>query len=424
MINIKIPTLEEAVKNSNGTIEPIDYQIYSSIYKPFPTVSIGYKSSYVMPDALNFFIGNSNVLTYTSDAKEDAEYTNFGNFSLTGKEVEGTGDGIISRLFYNGSFDFYQRSDIRKIYKNSYGNDIIKDLIASNNHLNKSMYTSKIEKTDNTSTVYRSLGENDVDFIEKSVYPDYIIDGGKPLFFIGLDDCINFTSINHILNGVDKPKFLLKLNTIDDKVSAEFNSGLVNSLLQENYSTLTSKKFKFQIGTDKKYKNIKTVAYYTSFNNSNRTTVEKLSFLPATSKPRYYPLSKMVFDSIDATQSIALCNRPQKNIIFEAQNDFDSFEDLIRVNVTIENMGQFKDLLIAGQKIFLLTPYPYSLYNGEYVVSSIEYFSKSGIGMAQIECARPYLDETFIEKLADFKDSDQFQLPFAPQIPRDLLYKV
>ena len=424
MINIKIPVLDEAVKVSNGVIEPIDYQIYSSIYKPYPTVSIGYKSSYVMPDALNFFIGNSNILTYTTDPGENAEYKDLGNFSLTGEEVEGTSEGLISRILYNGSFDMYQRTDIRKIYKNTYGNEIIKDLIATNNHLNKDFYTSQIEKTDNTATIYRSLGENDTDFIKDSVYPNYTIDGGKSLFFVGLDNCINFTSINSLLNSNSKPKFLVRLNTTDDEISASFNAGLVNNLLQEDYSTLSSRKFKFSIGADKKYKNIKTVAYYTSFNNSNRTTVEKLSFLPATSKPKYYPLSKMVFDSLDATQSISLCNRPQKNIIFEAQNHFDSFEDLIRVNITIENLGQFKDLLIAGQKVFILSPYAYSMYNGEYLVSSIEYFSKSGIGMANIECVRPFLDETFIERLNDFKESDKFKIPFAPQVPLDLLYKV
>lgn len=433
MIDIRFKFLDEKVDASAGRMNIDGYQIYSSIYKPFPTVRYTYKTDYVMPDMLNCLIGQNNSLQYCINPTRgpDDEWINIGDVYLTSMELDGDKSTMKVSLLYNGAIDLYQVSDVIKSYKEKYGNEIVEDVINSNNRLQS--YTKDFQKTDNYSTAYRSLGESDLQFILDTLCSDFTINGGKPLFFVGLDNVMHFTSVNSLLSkstgmGLSEknslPTLYIDLGVKEGELTTPFLQSMVKDFMSQDYDKVVSSDFTMSIGGNKTYKNLKPALYFSSFTSPHESQTEKLSYLPATNDVQYYPISKFVYNTVDSTTTDVAKNRPNQNIVFEGQNAFPSIENLITIKTTIDNLNEINRLILAGDKVMITTPYAYSMYNGVYIISEIEYYLENGIGKAHVTCIRPHLETTWAGKLTTLKDSGKFEYPWAPEASKTMIYSI
>lgn len=440
MIDIRFKFLEDKIAESKGHIVMDGYQIYSSIYKPFPTVKYTYKTDYVMPDALNCWIGQNNSLQYCiNPARTDEDdWRNIGDIYLASIDISGSKNAMLVSLIYNGAIDLYQVTGLIKSWKEKYGNEILEDIIGTNDRLQ--LYKKDIVKTDNYDTNYRTVGDSDVDFILKKLCTNYTIAGGRPLFYIGLDNVIHYTSVNELLNGKsigldslaesvglgknNLPSLKIDLGAREGEVTNAVMDSMMKGLISKDADTIISDTFEIHVGGDKTYKNIKPSLYFSSFTSPNEHQTEKISYLPATDEPKYYPLSKFVYNTIDSTITDIAKNRPNQNIIFEGQNYFKSVENLITIQVTVDNLKEINKLILAGDRVMITTPYAFSMYNGTYIISEIEYFMANNVGQAKITCIRPNLEEAWADKLSLVKDSGKFEYPWTPEVSKTMIYRV
>lgn len=454
MFKIKIPFAEN-LSTQNEKLSIREYHLFSSIFEPAPRLSITLNTSYETPDVLKTFLGTSFPIKYVieelEEEKEDEEGSNTTTktFSAGGKKVdsivengvrkydpvdligmfvsqiemqnEGTETSVT--LTCDSDFLAYQRSDIRKAYINEFGDKIVEDLIQENQVLQN--YDTDISKTDNTSVVYRHLGESDIDLLKDTLGKFFLIAGGQPLFYIGLDKKATFTSVSKLLSNLQKTNLLVRASgSTTDNLSNKTESEILGNYVDlENYIELPATNWKFTIGKNNSIFNLKTAAYYSdSYVGSNNTT--KYTFKPATDKKTYYPIDNIFMNFIDEKQCVQVYNRSSSEICYEAKNYFSSFEDLCTVKVTLSNAEKLNKLYTAGETVTFISPYPYSIYNGNYLIAEIEYGQKESIAFVEMVLIRPQIDPVWAEKMTINKNSQDFKFPLAPELDKSLLYSL
>lgn len=433
MFRIKIPFVDDLIEKSDA-IALAEYHLYSSIFDATPKLQLTLNVPYETPDAINLYLGTSFPIQYqiTDESSESSEedtddVDKTEPVDLAGLFVErvqmkkaGTGYQLI--ITCDNDFVAFQKSDTRKAYTASYGNQIINDLVTNNAVLSK--YTRNIQATDNAATIYRSLGENDVAILFENIQKVYTISGGQPLFFIGLDKKVNFTSINKIFGANIKSNLVVSTGAVDDNLSIEHKKNLIpNYVDDKNYIELPATDFDFDLGNDHTIYNVKTAAYYTSYNNGLISTVGYI-LKPATNEKTYYPINKIFLETTNASQSVSVVNRPVSNLCYEAKNYFNAFENLITVKVTLAECAKLQRLYVAGDVVTLITPYAYSIYNGNYIVAEIEYGQKGTNSFVEMILIRPNVDLKWAEKLNANKDSEDFKLPVAIEPVKSQLYSI
>lgn len=440
MIYLEIPLIKEAAK-AYDKIKLQSYRIYSSLFEPTPKANFKYASDYVMPDLLGIRVGSSFPVQYTvnidskkkseseEDKTSDEEQKHFTDpVNLAGVCVQsiepegGANGGLLTTVTCTGEYDFFQNARIRKAYTQKYGNEIVKDVLDSNRIMKT--YKRNIQKTDNYNTVYRSLGEADISFVTEDVAKQFVINAGQPLFFTSLDRKIHFTSLNNLLENTKKSKVVIDLGSTYDEISRKFvKKQLKNYTDRKKSVTLSAVKYKFHIGGKESTFSIKNSLYFTDFEN-NSTTTSVITYKPALKNKAYFPLDAFFMETAESTQAAATYNRPTSTIAFEAKNYFRSFEDLITVDIEIANIQNLKELILAGDNVTVITAYPYSVYNGNYIVSAVEYGLENNTNFMKLQLLRPTVDMTWAEGLVSDKSSQDFKYPYAPSINKFLYYNI
>lgn len=441
MIYLEIPIIKDAAKEYNK-IQLQSYRLYSSLFEPTPKANFKYVSDYVMPDLLGLTIGSSFPIQYTANIPKDESNSVEKELDTSAKEEQDFTDpvdlaglcvqdmvpesGVEGSLTVNvtctGEFDFFQNSRIRKAYTKKYGDEVVDDVLESNRIMKA--YERVINKTDNANTVYRTLGEADLDFVINDVAKNFLINAGKPIFYTSLDRKIYFTSINSILESTTKSKVVLELGVTNDAISQKMiNNALKNFIDEDKATTLTTVKWKMHIGGKDTTFNIKNSIYFSDFENGTVST-SLTTFKPALKNQAYFPIDTFFMETAESTQAIATYNRPSTTIAFESKNYFDSFENLITLDAEITNIQNLNELVLAGDTITVLTPYPYSIYNGNYTVAAVEYGQETSTNFMKLKLIRANVDMTWIDSLTTDKSSEDFKFPFAPSINKNMYYSI
>lgn len=434
MIIVDLPVLEN-VMQLYPKIKLTGYHLYSSIYETTPKLSFSYLPDYTTPDMLGLAFGSSFPIRWKTELSfEEAtkDENNIKNYTdpkdLAGmcvqeisEEGEKAGEDVTT-VTCTGEFDFAQNTALRKAYTKKFGQEIVKDVLQSNGALQS--YEQNIQKTDNSNTILRTVGETDEDFIKNAVASQYTINNGRPLFFTSLDRKVHFTSVNNIIDNVKKTRVVIHMGDVNDKLSEEFvNSTLKNYIDKKNCIHLTAGPHKFRIGGKQHVKNIKPSIFYTNFENGTNTTTG-LTFKPALKKKFYYPVDLMSYTMTKASRSFAAVNRPESTFSYEAKNYVYDSNDLISIDVTIPIFSNLHELILAGDTVTVITKYPYSPYNGNYVVAMVEYGMEQTSPFLKLKLIRPNLDLTWTEGLKKSKDSEDFSFPFAPAFNKNLYYSI
>ena len=425
MIQINLKKIDEW-KDQGADIQLVSYHLYTSVYDFTPKLSFTYKSSYLTPDSLGLFIGSSFPITYNFLSKENGEEVKTPPKPFTGFCVESfdvhTGDvGLECTVKCIADIEFYQVSDLRRSYRNKYGNEVIEDVLNSSSYLKQKQ--RNIAKTNNVTTLYRTLGESDFDFISNQVLNEYSINLGQPLFYLGLDNTFNFTSINTLASSTNKSKVILKFKNRSDDVSEKFIEKKLKDLTDDNAITLNTQEAHLQIGLNESVNNIKNQVFYTNLQTGLITTTA-YGLKPGSDQPLFYPIDRLFMSAIKNSQVTPLFNRPSENISYEVLNLFKGLDQLITIEAEISNVHQLQHLILAGDSITVITSYPYSVYNGNYTITDVEYGQDQTAFFMKVKLSRTAIDTTWTDELTEQKENDDFKFPFAPELRKNLLYTV
>lgn len=413
------PEFNEYIKLSNNSITNLKFGLYSSIYKPFPTAYISYVSDLLLPDSLNLLIGSLLDLQYK--LSDDSKINSFPNLCI--EEIQSEGDSGLSNntVFLKSELAFNQNSNIRKGYIDSYGNEIIKDVYNSNEIMRG--YETNFEKTDNTDTVYRSLGEMDLSFIQDDVCNKFVINNGKPLFYLGLDKKINFSSLNKLSKNSEYPLGVLYIAKPSQKVSSVWVSSKTKS---KGLCELLATTWSLSVGSNEAYKAIKPTSYSTLFTNPYITQTFRITTKPAQAEKTYLPINKNFVNTIESTDSAQILNRPDYNLKYEIKDIIgDLIENLITIKIKNAQINYLKDdkILVAGDNLFVWFGYEYSMYNGVYTIVDIEYTQADlNTSSVNLMLARSHLDTSFTDYIDVHKNSKEFIYPYAPIPSKNILY--
>lgn len=444
MFRLKLPILDKFTEASKQ-LTVNEYHLYSSIFEPTPKLFFELNTPYETPDVLQLYLGTSFPIQYQisdedkikpikksedeEDTTEDEEVSatlsdpkDLIGLAVSKIEMIGAGTSNITRVHCDSDFLFFQNSNLRKAYTALHGDKIIEDIIDSNKSIAK--YDRNIIATDNAATIYRTLGDTDISAIFNYVVPHFTISNGKPLFYIGLDGKINFTSLNYLFESSEKSKILLRTQAMDDKLSGTIKEELIKNYVdEEDYVDLSVSDFRLVIGDNDEAFKLKQAAYYTNYTGGIVDTTGYI-FKPATAKKSYYPVDKVFSNSIMASQAVAVVNRPTGNICYECRNYFDDTDSLIKIKAVITTSAKLQRLFVAGELATIILPYAYSVYNGNYIISEIEYGQKQMVPFVELTLIRPALDLKWAEKLSTAKDSEDFQFPLAPELNKNILYSI
>lgn len=413
------PEFNNYTELSNNSINNLKFGLYSSIYKPFPTAYISYVSNLLLPDSLNLLIGSILDLQYK--LFDNSEVKSFPNLCI--EEIQSEGNGFISttNVFLKSELAFNQNSNIRKGYIDSYGNDIVKDIYDSNEIMRT--YETSFEKTDNTDTVYRSLGEMDLDFIQNNICNKFVINNGKPLFYLGLDKKINLSSLNKLSKNSEYPLGVLYIAKPNQKVSSIWVESKTRS---KDLCELLATTWRLNVGANEAYKAIKPTSYSTLFTNPYITQTFRITTTPAQAEKTYLPINKNFVNTIKSTDSSQILNRPEYNLKYEIKDIIgDSIENLVTLKINGAQITYKKDdkLLVAGDNLFVWFGYEYSMYNGTYTIIDIEYTqSELNVTNVNLTLARSHLDTSFTDYIDIHKNSSEFTYSYAPIPSKNILY--
>lgn len=439
MLVIKLPNLE-TIQQIATDVKLENYHLYSSIFEKTPKLSFSFTAAYATPDIMQLNIGSSFPLQYQfestrsiksqdEDGNEEiinsSETTNpedFAGMVVSNVTAENSPIGTKITVGCTGEFDFFQNSNIRKAYTNSYGNTIIQDILDSNNTMKG--YQRDIQNTDNAATVYRSLGDSDLDFIESRIYKNYTINNGQPLLFTSLDRVVHFTSATNLLESNKKSKLVIKFKGLtNDSLSEAFVNGVLENYVDKDYAEVTASEYKLKVGSGDTAFNLRNATYYTDFSFAVTSTTGYV-FKPALKGKQFFPIDKFFTTFSKATQAVGVYNRPSNNIVYESRDYFDSFEKLITIKVKIAEITRLQSLVVAGDLATVVTTYPYSVYNGNYLIAEIEYGRDNQNTFMELTLIRPTLDFNWQENLTKNKESDDFKFTYAPTIQKSSLYSI
>lgn len=446
MLKIRIPRIESYNKQCDKIGLP-SYHIYSSIYEPSPKAFISFNTPYLTPEALGLVVGDSMQIGYSlvkgppedGGESEEDEPTYLPGLNIAQTDTDVTPSGTNIQLQLIGDFEFFQNSSIRKAYINKYGNEIVEDILNSNDAVKG--YERCLEKTDNATLLYRTLGDSDSEFIKKHIGGNCLIAGGQTLFYTSLDRKVHFTSINKIRSSTDKSHLVLRMPTTADEKANEMIESLLDNLVdKEDCLTLHTDKSKIVTGGFGSVRNLKNIVYFSEFGGKSVTSTG-YAIKPASTEKSVYPISKIFMGMLKGTHVDSIINRPTSSAAYEAANFYPSPENLITIKAIIKDPEVVDRLILAGDVMTVVTSYPFSWYNGNYIVAEVEYGydpgdkpgdevdtgeeKKESEGNAiNLTLIRPTLDPQWSEKLDDLKDSDEFAFPFAPPVSKSSLYSI
>lgn len=431
MLELNLPLLDDLQKLEEG-IDLVEYHLYSSIFEFTPKLFFELKAPAVTPDALGLHLGSGFQMKYqvkdlsvetkgvgdTSNITVDEQLP--GMF-VNKLNVQPTVTGTALRVFCENDFLATQNTKTRKAYVTRYGKEVVEDIVNSNITLKN--YEASIEETDNVATVYRALGESDIEILKDKVCNHFRISEGKPLFYLGLDGKVHFTSINKLSANTEKAQIIIRAGGIDSVATSKTKERLLENYADlETASDLIAESWEMNIGGNSMF-NLRTATYYTNFLPGITNTVGYIH-KPANEKKTHYPIDSVFMEFFDTEQAIQLYNRPNLNICYEAANMFGSYEDLISIKVRIADCNNLNKLIVAGEQVTFLSPYTYSIYNGNYTVAEVEYGKKSTTAFIEMTLIRPNADLEWASKLNTDKDGPNFPHRAAAAVKASELYSV
>lgn len=422
--------IEGLAEKSQGEIKNLEYGIRSSIYEIFPTAYVKFNTSYITPDALNAWLLTIQSFKYQLITPEEdpknkgSEIKEFPKVALKETDSQGTSQSILHYFDYKAECAFSQNDDIRDCYVDKHGNKIIEDVLDRNPKF--AGFERNIKTTDNSDTIYRTLGETDEEFISKAVNPYFAINNGCPLFYIGLDNKINYTSLNELSKTKDNVQGVLRLGSSGNAASEKWRISKEKSAAIKGGVELNSSTWRLRIGADDTYKALKPSAFISSFSNPYMSQTTKAIYNPAMKEKTYLPVNGNALTLLKSSDSVAITNRPTSNVHYEMKNLIgDKVERLITIKATGATTIYKKadHLLVAGDQLFVWFAYEYSMLNGIYTITEIEYRVIKGTAQCNLVLARNFVDPTFSDEIDTHKDSKDFVYKFAVTGQKSVLFK-
>lgn len=386
-------------------VTEINYNLFSSIEEPFPKACITLVTQYLTPDALGLHRGRPCPLTIQISEKKKVQLT---DFFIDYWKVKGHQYGMIICVYLSYLGDMCQITNVRKSYKDRNAGDIVRESLSNDSYLKK--YDKKgIEKSDHSFNSFRVLGQSTVDYIKETVVPNTLIDNSKPYFFIGLNDVANYTSTNKLSKKGNNIKAFVSLadkpTDERDQNSDTENKAVKLGITQKGIDlkkvlTMRSVDYEINCGEKGDIKNLKVKNYvFNPDDFNNFKTVELVTTQPNDKDNSKYPIMDNFLFFTDSTSGKRFSNRPARNAIVEIYNDMsDSISQMFTIHARgciPTNFEVLKELISAGDQIYVSTLYGYSALNGLYVLKSVEYkFNKNLVGL-DLVLTRSFYDMQF-----------------------------
>ena len=198
---------------------------------------------------------------------------------------------------------------------------------------------------------------------------------------------------------------------------------MLKNFAKDEAVTLNAFEPKMYVGADDSALNIKNAIFYTDLTGDTiATSAYKLK--PGATEKNYYPVDKLFLGFVDNSQATPIFNRPASNIVYEASGLFEGLDKLIQMELEIQDLSELDHLILAGDRVAVVTSYAFSVYNGIYTVVAAEYGQDQAAFFMKLKLMRTFIDLTWTEELQQLKNQEDFKYPFAPPVQKSLLYSV
>ena len=450
-MQIFIDELKQLLIDSEGKIPGEDWtlEIKSSIYDMFPTVAItGLAIGDYTPDVLGYFLGDGLDITYqlvdnTDDASKASEVRHFPKMLINDFKARAGQGGIHCDIFCTNELAFYQKIGIQGVYSNT-ADLIMASVQQSNEQWSKYGADYKVSDTDNK--IFRTASQTETVFIKEQLYPNYLIQNDRLLFWIGLDKYLHLRSFSDIVESSKQADAWIQLGGGYIGPAKDNAEVLKKTVVKSGGVDVESTSYDIEIGDSEFYKQLapKVPVFLNSVPYGDE--LKSLEFTPTGTSKKYMPISNILSVLSSGSDSCpTLTFRPDTNMQQEAKNlILKNYKPFVKVHVKGCKLsyGQAPEesddedadiqpsangdekLLLAGSTAYLMFPYFYSIYNGPYVIEEIYYNAKAnGQVLADITLASNTLDETCYNHLSSDKDKDTFEEGYAPQLHLGSLLK-
>lgn len=441
-----IPSLE-TFKAEAGITGSTQVGLYSSIYTPYPIASVRIDTGKLTPDTANVFLGHdlgdisyqliNSVSAKPKTGQDEVEEVELGSFfNLPGffiKEIENEaqGNAASTTYFLENELSVYQSYGLQGYYNTKNASEIMGSLKMSNSKWDN--YGCVFANSDQSTSVFRKMSHTDIDFIEEQIYPNFVIEGGCPWFWVGLDGIIHLDSISHILGATETADALLIIGGHSAETDAMVIDAVRKDSVKEYGPELTTVNYKLNIGGADFLKSVnpKAVCFENGMPYTPTSSILKCSNTAV--KSTVLPISTLFQTGVNGKVVKSMENRPGSNVRVEAKNLlFRDVKPLIKLEVkgcAINYGNKATDeetILSAGQTVSVVLPYAYSMYNGIYIIEDIEYKSdKSNEDNITVDMhlAANNMSSKCYDLLSTHKDLDFFNESYAPSINKSLLVK-
>lgn len=458
-MRIFIDEIKRLFIDSGGAI-PIDengggytLEIKSSIYEMFPKVAItNLKIGEYTPDALGYFLGDSMEIKYQLVDNDDSSKASISEFIpkmlINDFKARASSAGMMCDIFLCNELAFYQKMGIQGAYNNSL-EEVLMSMRASNGQWSE--YGADFAKSDTTNTVFRTLSQTESTFIENQLYPNFLIENDRPLFWVGLDKYLHCSSFSKMVANSDQCDAIINLGKGYTGITNDAFEEVKKTVVKKGAVDINSISYDIEIGDPEFYKQLAPQVSYYNNTVPFADEVKSIEATPTGTSGKYLPINKLL--SMLATGSDScptLTFRPDTHIQQEAKNlILKNAKPFIKIHAkgctfaygnapeetkdsegNIESAGTQREatgdekLLLAGQTAYVTFPYFYSVYNGPYVIEEIYYNAQAtGIVVADITLASNTLDMKCYDMLDSHKENSRFEYDYAPVIHKASLIK-
>lgn len=416
-----------------GGVEKIQYKVENSVFDPIPKGKIIFDGD-LPADCYNFFIGAGVPFHFKKNTQKDATSIRLPSFSV----IETSSKGSAGQPKFHNTIDLAAtvmlpgNYDIKNSYQSKNGKEVMEDVIKSAPQF-KGLETD-IVSTDNPANLNRSLGEAELPFIMKDVLNCYLIGGEKPVFYLGLDNKLHFTSLRNLKQNKENNVAILQIGNTQGELARkyieskrkDFNSGGKNKFKNLSFNTQNAT-FEINVGRDEGFRKIGGAYYFTDFSNPLVLNPQCKRVAPGNPEGLKFPIVSTFY--MDDFEGGCVQNRPNMNLEVEL-NTVQNYAatKLIEVvvdgiNIEYEEPKDDSPILQAGFNILLVLPYLYSVYNGVYTVTKVEHFVTELGSSARLTMNRMCVEEEWASLIKVHKMDKAFPYDKATVASTNFLHK-
>ena len=414
-------------------VDKIQYKVESSVFDPIPKGVLVFDSD-LPTDCHNFFIGTGVPFYFKKTNATNSTMIKLPSFSVVETSCGGSA-GIAkfhSRIELAATSMISGNYNIKNSYQAKNGKEVIEDILSSSNQL-KGLETD-ITATDNPANLNRSLGQPEVSFIMNEVLDAYLIGGEKPVFYLGLDNKLYFTSLRKLNQNKENNVAILQIGSEQGDLAKsfiaskknDFNSGGKNKFKNLNFNTQNAT-FSIKVGANGSFRDLGGVYYFTDYSSPLMLNLKGKHIAPVNPDGARLPVVTTFFSNDYAGGCIQ--NRPNMNIDIELSTMLNySASKLIEVvveGVSIDYEEPIDDspILQAGFNILLVLPYLYSVYNGVYTVTKVEHLMEDKGCSSRLTMHRMCVEEEWAELIKVHKAHASFPYEKAVAATTGFLHK-